>query len=60
MPVYFCFQLRQNVMELLIVKQLHLVCQFFSYATGGVPSYVKSECNGYALPLSSTGYDFAE
>lgn len=32
----------------------------FSYATGGVPSYVKSECNGYALPLSSTGYDFAE
>lgn len=31
----------------------------FSYATGGVPSYVKSECNGYALPLSSTGYDFA-
>lgn len=32
----------------------------FSYATGGVPSYVKSECNGYALPLSSTGYDFAQ
>lgn len=32
----------------------------FSYDTGGVSSYVINDVNGYTLPLTATGRDFAE
>ena len=32
----------------------------FTYDTGGIPNYVENGINGYRLPLSCTGEDFAQ
>lgn len=57
---FFIFPTRAECHGIVNCEACAFGLPIFSYATGGVPSYVINDFNGFAFSLDSTAVDFAE